>query len=195
MITTQIKLPITLSKKAKNITGLRFGRLLALNPVGFGADRLVIWQYQCDCGNLYEAEGGYVTYQLKKATNPNAPSCGCLNKETSKVTRFKHGMSKHPLFGVWSQMVERCHNPSNINYHKYGAKGVFVCDAWREDSTEFLNWALSNGWEKGLQLDKDILSYKLGLPLCYSPTTCQFISPSENHKATQKWLIKNELLM
>lgn len=195
MIITQTRPAIPLSNKAKNITGTRFGSLVALQPVAIDPTRLIVWEYQCDCGNLYESGGAWVTAQLKNATNPKAPSCGCLNKETTRELRLTHGMSKHPLFWVWSQMVERCHNPDNINYHKYGAKGVYVCDAWRKSSTEFMNWALTNGWEKGLHLDKDILSHTLEHPLCYSPETCQFISISENSRSTKKWLIKNKLLM
>lgn len=180
-----------LSPKAKDLTGQRFGRLVACKPVGRGPDRIVQWEFQCDCGNTHVAGGAWVTSQRKKATNPEAPSCGCLQRETIGDLRRTHGMSKHPLFWVWVAMVERCHTPGSISYHKYGAKGVYVCDQWKDDSAAFMQWALANGWQPGLHLDKDILCHQLDVPPHYSPQTCQFIGASENSRATKKWLTKH----
>ena len=180
----------TLSPKMRDLTGLRFGSLVALKAIGQqGAN--TIWEFQCDCGKAYTGAGCWVVRQRKLATNPRAPSCGCLNRETTRELRYKHGMSAHPLFWVWVAMLERCYNPANDSYHKYGAKGVYVCQEWRDSSTVFLNWALANGWEKGLHLDKDLLCHKLSVPLHYSPHTCQFLSASENSRSTKKWLTKN----
>lgn len=176
-----------LSRKAKDLTGQRIGSLIAIRPVGMDG-RNVAWEFICDCGNHYTMTGAWVTAQHRKAINPLAPSCGCLNRLTTQQLRLKHGMSKHPLFWAWVAMIERCHNPNNPNFIKYGAKGVFVCDEWRKNSSAFIDWALANGWEKGLHLDKDILCHQKGLPPHYSPDTCQFISVSENSRSTKQWL-------
>ena len=40
-------------------------------------------------------------------------------------------LSKHPLYKAWASMRDRCRNPKNTNYHKYGARGVTVCDRWQ----------------------------------------------------------------
>ena len=45
--------------------------------------------------------------------------------------RRTHGMSQTRLYGRWKTMVARCHNPNCTAYHKYGAKGIKVCDRWR----------------------------------------------------------------
>lgn len=182
---------IPLSPKMKDITNLRFGSLVAKFPVGRSTKRNVLWEFQCDCGSLYVSEACWVVAQSKKATNTKAPSCGCLNKETTKELRLTHGMSTHPLFWAWTAMVERCHNPSNPNYPKYGGKGVYVCQEWKSNSEAFIKWALNNGWEKGLHLDKDVLCHRQSIPPHYSPTTCQFISSSENSRSTKKWLEKH----
>lgn len=180
-----------LSSKTKNLTDKRLGSLVALRPLYRSPEKHIVWEFQCDCGSLYESAGCWVSRQRKLATNPKAPSCGCLNKETTRELRYKHGMSDHPLFWVWVQMLERCNNPENPSYHKYGAKGVYVCAEWADSSSSFLEWALAHGWEKGLHLDKDILSHQLGVPAYYSPQTCQFIHPAENCRSTKKWLTKN----
>ena len=41
------------------------------------------------------------------------------------------GHTKHPLYVAWGGMVNRCHNPNNSSYGRYGAKGIVVCDRWR----------------------------------------------------------------
>ncbi len=41
-----------LPKRAKDITGQRFGRLLAIKPVGQDPFKEVIWKFACDCGEV-----------------------------------------------------------------------------------------------------------------------------------------------
>jgi len=80
-------------------------------------------------------------------------------------------------------MMQRCYNPKCGNYRFYGAKGVTVCDEWRNSYQAFLDWCLANGWKPGLQLDKDIIAKSLGLPNnLYAPDRCQFVTLRENLK-------------
>jgi hypothetical protein len=51
-------------------------------------------------------------------------------------------------------MLVRCYNPENNNYHNYGGRGIRVCDEWRQSRDAFKNWAIANGWERGLQIDR-----------------------------------------
>lgn len=44
-------------------------------------------------------------------------------------------------------MVSRCHKPSDRSYHKYGARGIKVCDEWRNNINAFYAWALFSGYE------------------------------------------------
>jgi hypothetical protein len=39
---------------------------------------------------------------------------------------------KHPLYGTWTNMRDRCNNPNNKDYKFYGAKGIKVCVAWND---------------------------------------------------------------
>jgi len=52
-----------------------------------------------------------------------------------------------PLYGVWRTMRDRCHNPNATSFHKYGAKGIKVCDEWRESFVDFAEWMLDNGYD------------------------------------------------
>jgi hypothetical protein len=42
-----------------------------------------------------------------------------------------HGMSHHPLYWRWKNIVNRCHNPKDPDYPDYGARGIFVCERWK----------------------------------------------------------------
>jgi len=58
-----------------------------------------------------------------------------------------------------------------------------MCDEWRYNYIAFYDWSITR-WSKGLQIDKDILSHKLGIyPPIYSPDTCMFVTIQENLKA------------
>lgn len=74
-------------------------------------------------------------------------------------------------------MRQRCENKNIKCYRNYGARGVTVCKEWGDFSI-FYDWAMSNGWEQGLHVDKD----KIGNGLLYSPETCCIITQAENNK-------------
>lgn len=56
--------------------------------------------------------------------------------------RYRHGYKKagkcSPEYSIWSNLRARCHNPNNNGFHKYGARGIRVCDEWRSDFLNFL---------------------------------------------------------
>ena len=131
----------------------------------------------CECGNI-------ITTRLIMVRNGDAKSCGSLRVEKSEINIVipTHRLSRHPIYTVWINMNRRCYSKKDSAFNNYGGRGVKVCDEWRNDFIEFYNWAIKNGWEKGLQLDKD----KIGNGLLYSPKTCCFLSSKENNKFKRK---------
>ena len=101
-------------------------------------------------------------------------SCGeCANK--------KHNLYKHPLYAVWNSIIQRCYNPNRKDYPKYGGLGVTVYEDWIHSPIMFIEWCMSNGWEPGLVVDKDIKSKLLNYTTPkYSPETISFITTQEN---------------
>jgi hypothetical protein len=78
-------------------------------------------------------------------------------------------------------MKQRCYNPNNRDYPRYGAKGVTVCDEWRTDFKNYYDWCMENGYSQELFLDKDIKSKEMGIvPAVYSPDTCKFTTMKRN---------------
>ncbi len=95
-----------------------------------------------------------------------------------------HGLSSHPLYIVWKSMKSRCYCKTNIAWEIYGGNGVSVCPEWKDDFIAFYNWAINNGWKKGLEIDKDI-KYKekhgTVTGIIYSPEYCCFVTSEENN--------------
>lgn len=59
--------------------------------------------------------------------------------QTRKYPR-NHGFSRTPLYYVWQAMIQRCHDPSNKSYPRYGGKGIQVCPEWRESFVAFMEY-------------------------------------------------------
>lgn len=58
------------------------------------------------------------------------------------------------LRGIWSHMIDRCHNPNSDGYKTHGSKGTIVEDVWKNDFNAFYDWSLANGYIFGLSLDR-----------------------------------------
>lgn len=167
-----------------DITNHRFGKLLVIRRV-ICKLKISFWYCHCDCGNETVVSGN----NLSKG---DTKSCGCIQSEFTKSRNTTHGLRKHPLYRIWHGITERCTKEYSISYRNYGAKGVTVCKEWYDFKT-FYDWAIANGWRKGLFIDKDILPKKRGLPPnIYSPDTCCFVTTKENnrHRSTTKLTIE-----
>lgn len=163
-----------------NIIGGKFDRLLVIEYVGNNKHGAAMFLCVCDCGNSKTTLGTYLRSGESK-------SCGCLNKEKiGQVgkSRITHGLSSHPLYGILKGIRERCYDKNNPAYKLYGEIGVRICKEWLDDVKSFYNWAIANGWKKGLQIDKDIIPLKLGVPAkLYCPEYCSIVTPQENSNA------------
>jgi len=117
----------------KNLVGQRFGRLVVVEyarPGKRGAG--ATWLVRCDCG----VERVVSAANLRRGCTQ---SCGCLNRDrTAEAIRkrcTRHGQAKLKRTGTystWNSMKNRCDNPRAQDYYLYGARGISVCDRWRD---------------------------------------------------------------
>lgn len=157
----------------KDITGQRFGRLVALKHVGFASNNVALWKCKCDCGKMIVARECNLHNGITK-------SCGCLQVEKTKKVNSKHCKAHTRLYNIWSKMKERCYNPTRKAYKNYGKKGVSVCDEWLNDFQKFCDWAIENGYKDNLTIDR------INSNGNYEPYNCRWVTLSENVRQKYK---------
>lgn len=152
----------------KNLSGQKFGKWTVLGATDERKHGQVTWHCRCECGNEKVLVGRVLTLGKSK-------SCGCYREEV-KTT---HGMYQTPIHRVWSNMIQRCHNSENTQYHNYGAIGIKVCDRWR-NSFEAFYQDVGDVPFKGAQLDR--VNNDLG----YSPNNVRWVTREENLNNTRR---------
>lgn len=118
------------------------------------------WTCRCFCGEIK-------TVLWNNLKNGNTKSCGCLGSRNTLGERTKtHGLSKSNLYKTWDGMQQRCNNPKNISYKYYGARGIRVCDRWKN----FENFYNDMGKVKPKNLSLD----RIDSDKDYSPENCRW---------------------
>ena len=163
-----------------DLTGKKYGRLYVVKRVGTSKDGQKTYLCRCDCGNEKVVKSG----NLKSG---KTKSCGCFNSERIRLAnkqKAKHGGCGTRLYGIWIDMRARCNVEKSINWHLYGGRGIKVCEEWQKDFSLFRDWALANGYEEGLQLDR------VNNDGNYEPENCKWSTRSEqgNNRRTCKYI-------
>lgn len=112
-----------------DLTGQKFGRLTVIEQVKNDRRGNARWRCSCDCG-------GETTTRGSSLRSGHTQSCGCLLRLAAAhaaAARFTtHGMHGHPLYATWESMNQRCTNPNTTDWKNYGARGITVCERWRD---------------------------------------------------------------
>lgn len=130
--------------KFNDLTGKRFGMVTVLsrapNQVGLHGEQRAMWNCVCDCGNKTIHRGSHLSSGAIK-------SCGCYGRVALLNAIYTHRGCHTRLYGVWSNMKNRCYNPKVSGYKHYGGRGISVCQEWMNDFESFRSWAYSTGYD------------------------------------------------
>ena len=157
--------------KPKDLTGKRFSRLTAVECIGKDPrSSYRLWRCVCDCGEE-------VIANTNALTQGDTKSCGCLKHDKTVERNRTHGMSKSRLYRVWSSMKRRCYSPTCKEYPLYGARGIRVCDEWRNSFKVFNDWAISNGYDESAPRGECTID-RIDNDGNYEPTNCRIVDMS-----------------
>lgn len=151
-----------------DLTGKKYNMLTVIEREGTGNGGDVRWLCVCDCGK----QTVVLANNLKRG---EVKSCGCLKKISPSTT---HNKSKTRLYTIWINIKTRCKNEKNKFYPQYGGRGIKICNEWDLDFMKFHDWAMANGYEEHLTIDRIDVNGN------YEPSNCRWITlkEQENNK-------------
>ena len=156
-----------------DLTDQEFGRLTVMKRAENNKRCQAMWLCECICGVEKIVWGA----DLRRG---RTKSCGCQNIELFSARATTHGLAQHPLYHTWKSMKARCCDPSSLAYKNYGGRGVTICAEWLDNPEAFIDWAMTNGHEKGLEIDR------INNDGNYTPENCHFVTRSENQRNTRR---------
>lgn len=89
------------------------------------------------------------------------------------MLREKHNMTHTRLYRTWCNMKGRCYRKTMKRYNMYGGRGIKVCDEWKKSFICFADWALTNGYQDNLTIDRIDVNGN------YEPNNCRWVSNLE----------------
>ena len=159
--------------------GKKYGNITIIDIVD---ENNKIIKCKCSCGNIFETKLYYITNKNHKII-----SCGkCGNKYN-----YSKPSERQRLSAVLRNMIDRCYNESAKDYKWYGARGIKVCDDWINSANSFIDWSISNGYKKGLSIDR--INNNIG----YYPNNCRWVTIKDqqnNRRNNVRYNFNNQLM-
>lgn len=153
-----------------DLTGRRFGSWTVIERAP-NRGKAVRWLCRCErCERIVDVAGTSLKSGISQMCRP------CSVHENHYKT---HGLSKHPLHGVWQRMKGCTSSPTHHDFKHYGGRGIRVCDEWFHDFKAFYDWAMANGYKPGLTIERIDVNGN------YEPSNCTWI-PRELQPLNQR---------
>ena len=147
--------------KGYKYEGQKFGEWEVLKGLGKG-----VYLARCSCGKTKEVH-------ISNLTRGLSTNCGCIQRKVLSEKSKTHGMTNTSIYKVWRGIINRCENNTVYCYKDYGGRGIKVCNEWHKFEN-FYEWAKSNGYTKGLEIDR------INFNGDYEPNNCRWVTRKEN---------------
>ncbi len=187
--------------KKRNIINQKYGRYLVLHGSHYNKQKQFYWVCLCDCGNIRSVRHDALISGHSKGCGcsylKNCSIPGCNNKYMAKgycnihymriwryndvlhTERERHGMVDTSEYKTWQDMKERCYRINNDHYHRYGGRGIIVCDKWKNSFMAFFA-------DMGLKPFPKAQIDRIDNDGNYEPENCRWVSQKENARSRKK---------
>jgi hypothetical protein len=153
--------------RVKNLTGVRFEKLVVLRFLGVEKTHAV-WWCKCDCGTEKKIKAKHLVAGATK-------SCGCFARDFTIKRSIIHGHTVDskisPTYQSWRSMIARCKYEHTNDYKNYGGRGITVCDQW----IVFENFLNDMG-----DRPKNYCLDRIDFNGNYEPSNCRWVSTKES---------------
>lgn len=147
---------------------MKFGKLTIIEQVLPKEKGYSVWKTKCDCGAYKNVKSGHLL-------RGNVKSCGCWH--------VKHGHTAKGVYSseynTWISMRDRCNNPNNKSFSRYGGRGIRVCEDWNNSFETFIS-------DMGLKPTPKHSIDREDNSKGYSKENCKWRTPTEQARNTRR---------
>ena len=120
---------------------------------------------------------------LKDGYRNICKDCACARAKRSRIDKIK---DTDGLYTVLQSMKKRCYNTNHRSYGRYGGRGIYIYNEWLDNENIFYEWCHSNGFKRGLQIDRRDNDGS------YTPENCRFVTRAENIRNSSRCSLSHD---